>query len=60
MSKAFAFKQQCIKSDEELRKDQLTLLQNQVDDVVYAKNMEPTEEAIPDDDGYSYHLGNLF
>lgn len=55
MSKAFAFKQQCVKSDEELRKEQLTLIQHQVDDV-FVKNDEPTEETIPDDDGYTYHL----
>lgn len=58
MSKAFAFKQQCVKSDEELRKEQLDLVQHQVEeDIVYVKNTEePTEEAIPDNDGYTYHL----
>lgn len=55
MSKAFAFKQQCVKSDEELRKEQLSLIQYQVDDVFVKKN-DASDETIPDDDGYTYHL----
>ncbi|XP_037050139.1 zinc finger protein 221-like isoform X1 [Bradysia coprophila] len=55
VSKAYAFKQQCVKSDEELRKEQLTLIEHQVDDVFYVKNDEPSEEPA-DDDGYTYHL----
>lgn len=61
VSKAFAFKQQCVKSDEELRKEQLALIQHQDEDVVYMKSdaqtgVLPADETIPDDDGYTYHL----
>lgn len=56
MSKAFAFKQQCVKSDEELRKEQLTLMGNQVEDVMFIKNMQSTDETIPDEDEYTYQL----
>lgn len=55
VSKAFAFKQQCVKSDEELRKEQLSLIEHQDEDV-FVKNDEPTEEIIQDDDGYTYQL----
>lgn len=63
VSKAFAFKQQCVKSDEELRKEQLNLIQHELDNALYMKNdqtsdelaEEPVDEAA-DDDGYTYHL----
>lgn len=54
VSKAYAFKKQCIRSDEELRKEQLTIVQQQLDDF-YVKSNEPVDEPA-DDDGYTYHL----
>ncbi len=51
VSKAYAFKQQCVKSDEELRKEQITLIEHQL-----GPTEEPIEEVIPDEDGYTYQL----
>lgn len=56
MSKAFAFKQQCIKADEELRKKQLDFIRNQSKHVVFVKTDVPTEEIFPDDGEYTYQL----
>ncbi|KAJ6635508.1 Zinc finger protein [Pseudolycoriella hygida] len=54
VSKAFAFKQQCVKSDEELRKEQIDIIQD--DEMVFEKSTTPTIEAVRDDEGYTYHL----
>lgn len=59
VSKAYAFKKQCVKSDEELRKEQVTLTEHQGDDILYVKNDGPIEEPTDetgDVDGYTYHL----
>lgn len=66
VSKSFAFKQLCVKSDEELRKDlQLSRSEPQpTDDQVYIvkSDRQPTEVALTeeatilDEDRYTYHL----